>query len=159
TENPCVSGSIPLITTKVSRPLPMMKNAEKPFKFDRVLLIDDNDIDNFINERMITTSHFSKSVVVKNSGEGALSFLSENAADNAKLPEVIFLDLNMPAMDGFGFLAEYEKLPESIRKFCKVVVLSSSISPEDINRASMNPYVLKYVNKPLGEKYLDAINF
>ena len=65
----------------------------------------------------------------------------------------------MPAMDGFGFLEEYAVLPESIRKCCKVVVLSSSISPEDINRVSMNPYVLKYVNKPLGEKYLDAINF
>jgi CheY-like chemotaxis protein len=136
-----------------------MKNAEKPFKYDRVLLIDDNDIDNFINERMITTSHFSKSVVVRNSGEGALQYLRDNAADESILPQVIFLDLNMPAMDGFGFLEEYAVLPESIRKCCKVVVLSSSISPEDINRVSMNPYVLKYVNKPLGEKYLDAINF
>ena len=62
-------------------------------------------------------------------------------------------------MDGFGFLVEYEKLDESIRKFCKVIVLSSSISPEDINRASTNPHVVKYVNKPLNEKYLDAINF
>ncbi|MFM8432617.1 MAG: response regulator [Bacteroidota bacterium] len=136
-----------------------MKNTDKPFKFDRVLLIDDNDIDNFINERMITTSHFSKSVVVKNSGEGALEYLKEVEGDMARLPEVIFLDLNMPAMDGFGFLAEYEKMTDTVRKFCKIVVLSSSISPEDINRASMNPYVLKYVNKPLGEKYLDAINF
>ena len=136
-----------------------MKNAEKPFKFERVLLIDDNDIDNFINERMITTSHFSKAVVVRNSGEGALKYLRDNATNELILPQVIFLDLNMPAMDGFGFLEEYALLPESIRKFCKVVVLSSSISPEDINRVSMNPYVLKYVNKPLGEKYLDAINF
>jgi hypothetical protein len=136
-----------------------MKNAEKPFKFDRVLLIDDNDIDNFINERMITTSHFSKSVIVKNSGEGALQYLKDHSENTAILPEVIFLDLNMPAMDGFGFLAEYEHLSETIRKFCKIVVLSSSISPDDINRASTNPYVLKYVNKPLGEKYLDAINF
>lgn len=134
-----------------------MKNAEKPFKFDRVLLIDDNDIDNFINERMITTSHFSKTVVVKNSGESALQYLKDHSSNTAVLPEVIFLDLNMPAMDGFGFLAEYDKLPESVRKFCKVIVLSSSISPEDINRASTNPYVVKYVNKPLGEKYLDAI--
>ena len=158
TENPCVSGSIPFITTTSSSST-TMKNAEKPFKFDRVLLIDDNDIDNFINEQMITTSHFSKIVTVKNSGEGALQFLRDHAQDLERLPEVIFLDLNMPAMDGFGFLAEYEKLSETVRNFCKVVVLSSSISPEDINRASMNPYVLKYVNKPLGEKYLDAINF
>jgi CheY-like chemotaxis protein len=136
-----------------------MKNDEKSFKFDRVLLIDDNDIDNFINERMITTNYFSRKVVVKNSGEAALKFLIENAENKNILPEVIFLDLNMPVMDGFAFLQEYEKLPESVQENCKVIVLSSSISPEDINRASTNPFVIKYVNKPLNEKYLDAINF
>ncbi|MFN8165406.1 MAG: response regulator [Bacteroidia bacterium] len=136
-----------------------MKSTDKPIKFERVLLIDDNDIDNFINERMITTNHFSKSVVVKNSAESALQYLRELPSDINALPQVIFLDLNMPVMDGFGFLAEYEKLSETIRKNCKVIVLSSSISPEDINRASTNQYVVKYVNKPLNEKYLDAINF
>ena len=51
-----------------------MKQTDKPFKFQRVLLIDDNDIDNFINERMITTNSFSQQVVVKNSAEGLSSF-------------------------------------------------------------------------------------
>ena len=136
-----------------------MKSPEQPYKFERVLLIDYNDIDNFVNERMITTNQFSKQVVVKNSAEAALQFLQDNTSNAQILPQVIFLDLNMPVMDGFGFLVEYEKLDESIRKFCKVIVLSSSISPEDINRASTNPHVVKYVNKPLNEKYLDAINF
>lgn len=136
-----------------------MKSPDQPYKFERVLLIDDNDIDNFINERMITTNQFSKQVVVKNSAESALQFLKDNTTNPQVLPQVIFLDLNMPVMDGFGFLAEYEKLDDTIRKYCKVIVLSSSISPEDINRASTNPHVVKYVNKPLNEKYLDAINF
>ncbi len=136
-----------------------MKNTDKAVKFDRVLLIDDNDIDNFINERMITTNQFSKMVVVKNSGESALQFLRDNSDNSDILPQIIFLDLNMPVMDGFSFLEAYEDLPESILTTCKVIVLSSSISPEDINRASTNQYVVKYVNKPLNEKYLDAINF
>ncbi|MFM2207521.1 MAG: hypothetical protein RL213_1496 [Bacteroidota bacterium] len=136
-----------------------MKNPEKPFKFSRVLLVDDNDIDNFINERMITTSHFSTAVVVKSSAEAALEYIKELGQDTEKLPQVIFLDLNMPVMDGFAFLEEYEKFPASVHDFCKIVVLSSSISPEDINRASTNPRVYKYVNKPLSDKYLDAINF
>ena len=136
-----------------------MKTEDNSFKFDRVLLIDDNDIDNFINERMITTNHFGKSVVVKNSGEAALQYLRDQSGNLANLQQVIFLDLNMPVMDGFGFLAEYEKLPEEVRTGSKVIVLSSSISPEDINRASTNPLVVKYVNKPLNERYLEAINF
>jgi CheY-like chemotaxis protein len=128
-------------------------------KFERVLLVDDNDIDNFINERMITTSNFSKQVTVRNSAEAALDFLRRNSDSTDTLPQVIFLDLNMPVIDGFGFLEEYQKLPDTIKKFCKVIVLSSSISAEDINRASTNPYVLKYLNKPLSEKYLQAVNF
>jgi CheY-like chemotaxis protein len=128
------------------------------YRFDRVLLIDDNDIDNFINERMITTNHFGKQVVVKNSGEAALSYLRQHEGEPSILPQVIFLDLNMPVMDGFAFLEEYDKFPETVKKNCHVIVLSSSISPEDINRASTNPHVVKYVNKPLSEKYLEAIN-
>ncbi|TAH42845.1 MAG: response regulator [Bacteroidetes bacterium] len=136
-----------------------MKSADDTFKFERVLLIDDNDIDNFINERMITTNMFSKTVIIKNSAESALQFLKENEGNDAAMPQLIFLDLNMPVIDGFGFLEEFEKLSEKVRKNAKVIVLSSSISPEDINRASTNQYVVKYVNKPLNEKYLEAINF
>lgn len=125
-------------------------------RFRKVLLIDDNEIDNFINERMITSSHFSKEVVVKNSADAALDFL-RNLNQASDYPEIIFLDLNMPIKDGFEFLAEFELLPEAIRMAGKIVVLSSSISPEDINKASTNSHVLKYVNKPLSEKYLEAI--
>jgi len=136
-----------------------MKKEDKPVKFNTVLLIDDNDIDNFINERMITTSGFASKVIVKNSAEGALDYLRSAAGDVTQLPEIIFLDLNMPVMDGFGFLDAYDQLGDVVKERCHVVVLSSSISAEDINRASTNPYVTRYVNKPLSEKYLDAISF
>jgi CheY-like chemotaxis protein len=136
-----------------------MKKEDNTFKFERVLLIDDNDIDNFINERMITTTNFGRTVVVKTSSEHALQYLKKSAESPDQLPQIIFLDLNMPVVDGFGFLSEYENLPDAVKKFSKVIVLSSSISPDDINRASTNPYVIKYINKPLNEKYLDAVNF
>jgi CheY-like chemotaxis protein len=126
-------------------------------RYQSVLLIDDNEIDNFINERMISTSGFSKQVIVKNSCDAALDYLKNHQDDLINLPDVIFLDLNMPGKDGFAFLNEFEKLSPTARGKCKIVVLSSSISPDDINKASTNPYVFKYVNKPLSEKYLSAI--
>jgi CheY-like chemotaxis protein len=126
-------------------------------KFRNVLLVDDNEIDNFINERIIASSGFCEKAVVKNSADGALNYLREISGDEQKIPDIIFLDLNMPIKDGFGFLEEFAQLDPSIRNKSKVIVLSSSISPEDINRASTNPHVFKYINKPLSEKYLEAI--
>jgi response regulator RpfG family c-di-GMP phosphodiesterase len=63
----------------------------------------------------------------------------------------------MPIKNGFGFLEDFAALDEKIRNKSKVIVLSSSISPEDINRASVNPHVHKYLNKPLSDKYLEAV--
>lgn len=65
----------------------------------------------------------------------------------------------MPVKDGFAFLDEFNQFQDEIKKRSKVVVLSASISPEDINKASSNPYVIRYINKPLSEKYLEAISF
>ena len=127
------------------------------YRYQKVLLVDDNEIDNFINERIISSSGFAKEVIVKNSSDTAIDFLKENSAHTASLPRIIFLDLNMPVKDGFVFLQDFNNLDDSVKKYCKVIVLSSSISPDDINRASTNPFVYKYLNKPLGEKYLQAI--
>ena len=95
-------------------------------RFERVLLVDDNDIDNFINERMITTSNFSKQVTVKNSAEGALDFLRRNSDSTDTLPQVIFLDLNMPVMDGLDCLASLKQDP--ILKDIPVIIYSTTIT-------------------------------
>ncbi len=64
-----------------------MKKEDNSFKFERVLLIDDNDIDNFINERMITTTNFGKTVVVKTSAEQAIQYLKKNLETAGQLPQ------------------------------------------------------------------------
>jgi CheY-like chemotaxis protein len=133
----------------------MKSNA--PARFQRVLLIDDNEIDNFINERIIVSTGFSDSCTVQTSTDAAIDYLKTLADKPELLPQLVFLDLNMPGKDGFAFLELFNTLSPAILSNCKVVVLSSSISPEDINRASANPYVIRYLNKPLAEKYLEAI--
>ena len=130
-------------------------------KYNQVLLIDEDQIDNLINERIITSGFFAKEVIVKTSAQSALDYLNNVLDNNISLPQIIFLDLKMPEMDGFGFLDEYDGLVKKyprLKKECRVIVLSSSISPADIDRASTNIHVLKYLNKPLSHKYLDAIN-
>lgn len=129
------------------------------YRFPSALLIDDNEIDNFINERIINTSGFAEKIIVKTSTDEALEFLKGCEQNPASTPPVIFLDLNMPVKDGFAFLEEFNKLNNDVKSKSKVVVLSASISPDDINRASANPYVIRYLNKPLSEKYLEAISF
>ena len=70
---------------------------------------------------------------------------------------MIFLDIRMPVMDGFGFLAEYEKLPTTVTQHCKLYMLSSSENKDDINRAKANAYVVDYIVKPVQEEVFKGI--
>lgn len=134
-----------------------MSEKSSNYRCKKALLVDDNEIDNFINERILNSSGFAEEVIVKNSSDAAIEFLRQFASGTENLPKFVFLDLNMPVKDGFAFLEDFKNLDEAVKNNCKVIVLSSSISPEDINKASANPYVLKYINKPLSEKYLEAV--
>lgn len=122
-----------------------------------VMLVDDNDIDNIINEKIIEANNFAETILVFQTGQEGLDYLVANKDNVDALPEIVFLDINMPIMDGFQFLEEFEKFNGNILGKCKVIMLSSSISPKDIDRAASNKYVKKYLNKPLNKRYLEAI--
>src|ERR1044071_4867378 len=118
-----------------------------------VLLIDDNDIDNFINERMVKGCSFSDVVYVNTSTRSAIEFL-RNLAVNPEIPPqafptVIFLDINMPILDGFQFLAELEKFDFDFVKRLRVVMLTSSINPADQEKALKSKLVSAFLHKPL----------
>jgi CheY-like chemotaxis protein len=117
---------------------------------DIVLLIDDSDIDSMVNKRVIEKAGLSSVVVAKNSAQSAYEYLMGIAADKVEMiPDVIFLDIRMPEMDGFGFLELFENLPESIHAKSKIVMLSSSIDSEDYKKAMDNRFVKQFLNKPL----------
>ena len=124
---------------------------------DLVMLVDDNDTDNFISKRIVEITKFAKRVEVKNSGKSALDYLAENQNNPENLPNIIFLDINMPVVDGFIFLYEFEKLKELVRTKCKVIILSSSDNKRDIDKIVNNNYVIKFITKPLTEMALDEI--
>jgi CheY-like chemotaxis protein len=122
-----------------------------------VMLVDDNDTDNFISRRIIEITEFSNNVIVKNSGKDALDYLEENREIPDAIPDIIFLDINMPIVDGFVFLYEYEKFSNSVKDKCRVIILSSSDNKRDIDKIINNDFVIKFVTKPLTEKTLEEI--
>ena len=124
---------------------------------DIAMLVDDNDTDNFISKRIIEITGFFFFLEVKNSGKSALDYLRENQNNADELPSVIFLDINMPIVDGFVFLYEFEKFDELVRNKCKVIILSSSDNKRDIDKIVNNNYVIKFITKPLTEVALEEI--
>ncbi len=122
-----------------------------------VLLVDDNDTDNFISKRIIEITKFAEKVIVKNSGKSALEYLESVQSEGAELPDVIFLDINMPIVDGFVFLFEFELFEAAIKDKCKIIILSSSNNKRDIQKIVDNEYVIKFITKPLTEKALQEI--
>ncbi len=125
-------------------------------RYSKVMLIDDNSLDNFINKKLLETNGFAEEVTSYQMATEALTFLQKAAV--GELPDVIFLDIMMPAMDGFQFLDEFAKLPETLHRQCKVILLSTSESFKDLNRANKNRFVRKFLNKPLTAQVVGAIH-
>jgi len=122
------------------------------------MLVDDNDTDNFISKRIIEITKFAEKVEIKNSGKSALDYLEEHKETPTKIPDIIFLDINMPIVDGFVFLYEFEKFSEIVKDKCKVIILSSSDNKRDIDKIVNNDYVIKFITKPLTETSLNEVH-
>jgi two-component system nitrate/nitrite response regulator NarL len=118
---------------------------------DLVILIDDSEIDLFVQKRFIEISSFARNILVFKSARKAFEQLTATAQQR---PDLIFLDLNMPEMDGFSFLEQMIKLPAGSNGECKVVILTSSSSAADKARAATFGNVISFLSKPLNEKRL-----
>jgi len=129
------------------------------FKFKLVMLIEDSNIDNFINAKVLELTHFAENVITKLSAMSALKYFNEEAKELSDVPDVIFLDIRMPEMDGFQFLEAFEKLPDFIKSKPKIVMLSSSVDTLDQTRAAENEKVFTYISKPLTKENLLSIKF
>lgn len=129
--------------------------------YKAVMLIDDSEIDNLINKKMLEGTMFAERIYVHTSSKSALEFLKNldrnQTLSGVQIPEFIFLDINMPLMDGFQFLEEFSKLSEEIRNQAQIIMLTSSVNPADVERASEFGKVYKYLNKPLSINQLNEL--
>jgi CheY-like chemotaxis protein len=114
-----------------------------------VSIVDDDRIYQFTMTKTIETDKRIKKILVFSDGEEAFDYLSRNSNKADELPDVIFLDLNMPYMDGWEFLEEYARIQPRLAKKIIIYVVSSSVSELDINRAKNVSNVTDYIVKPI----------
>ena len=130
-------------------------------QYKTAMLIDDNEIDNIINEKMLESTSFAERIQVYTNGMSALEFFKNLERDKNlnrdMIPDFIFLDINMPLMDSFQFLQEFSNLNKVIIKDCKIAILTTSINPSDKEESLKNEYVVEFINKPLTKKSLGKL--
>lgn len=115
-----------------------------------VLLIDDDESTNFIHQIVIEDSGCVENVVVYDSAKEALSYLNSASV----IPDVIFLDINMPGMNGWEFLEQYSLLNEHLTNNIMLFVLSTSMNPSDEQKANENKFVTGFLSKSLTEEVM-----
>lgn len=122
-------------------------------KINCILLIDDNPADNEYHKIIIAEANICSHVQVAVDGRKALDYIIKSGEPNQSeafpKPDLIYLDINMPGMNGFEFLEEYDKLEERLKAKVVIIMLTTSLNPDDKERANMTKEVNEFQNKPL----------
>ena len=112
------------------------------------LVIEDNAIDQIITSKLLKKTTGALEVSIANNGKEGIQWLSKYKVKQDEIL-IILLDIKMPVMDGFGFLTEYEKLNEELKKQTQIFILSSTLDINEITRGNNNQYVKSVLSKPL----------
>lgn len=127
-------------------------------KLEKIVLIDDDESTNFLHERLLTRKACAKDIAVFQSAEKALDYLRTGDTSPEKPdPVLIFLDINMPRMDGWEFLECYRQLQEQRKPNYVVIMLTTSLNPDDRHRANAIEEVAGFYSKPLTPEILDEV--
>ena len=118
------------------------------------MLVDDNADDNFFHAREIKKTRPAPVIVTKDSGIKALEYLKSKEEPHSDL---IFLDINMPGMNGWEFLKEYNKLEKALQSRAIIIMLTTSDNPDDVAKANTNSFVSDYITKPLTKEIMKDI--
>ena len=122
-----------------------------------VCIIDDDSIFLYIAKRLMKEYHFCEKIMVFNNGQHGMDGLLDLYETEKEIPSIIFLDLSMPIMSGWEFLESLPNTPISKVENLKIIVMSSSINPNEIEQIKAYPMVTDYIVKPINPSDLKKI--
>lgn len=122
-----------------------------------ICIIDDDEVYKFFMQKIIKIKKLAENVITFPDGEEAYNFINEHKENPEKLPDLIFLDINMPIMDGFQFMDVYTKLVPEIAKKMTVYMITSSIDPVDLERSKKYAEISNFITKPITADVLQNI--
>lgn len=129
-------------------------------KLQEVLLIDDDKILNFVNLRLFKKKGFTRVICLEN-GQEALEYMKTKyigpQMEHDQNLVLIFLDLNMPYMNGWEFLKAYDDLKDGTNTQIKIIILTSSFNPDDMEKGKKHKNVVAYLIKPLTSDRLSEV--
>ncbi len=125
-------------------------------KLSSVLLVDDDTTNNFLNELLLKRLEVTDHLLVAENGAQAIDLLTERIAAATELPALIFLDVNMPVMNGIQFLEAYQQLPPAQQRASIIVMLTTTMDGRDLARIQELP-IAGLVSKPLTEEKVNTI--
>lgn len=127
-------------------------------QLSKILIVDDDMLFVFLTRKMIGTLGITADITEFQDATEGLEYLKQISNQSEQLPDLIFLDLNMPVMDGWEFVEEFKDIQPTLAKKVKLYIFSSSISPYDIERAKELPVVSDFIIKPLTqEKFMNIV--
>ncbi len=127
--------------------------------FDKILCIDDDSITLMLCKMVISKNLFSNEIATATNGENALYYFKslKDLEEKSVSPQLIFLDLNMPVMGGWEFLDIFSSEEYSDYNTIKVVILSSTINPEDLEKSKKYSMVIDFLSKPISKEMLEYL--
>lgn len=120
-----------------------------------IFLVDDDQIYQFTAKKTLESMGLSGKISVFSDGQEAIQFIREHLSSSEKLPDVIFLDINMPVMDGWQFVEEYQKL--QLSKKVALYMVSSSVDESDMKRSKDYGVIDDYIIKPVGRSRFEEL--